>query len=98
MRRVIVLAILLVMTNLLVGCDGKPAASSTPPAPPVTVARPLQKTVTEWNEFTGRFVAVGAVRGGARGFGLIRTIQFKGGPGVKHVGLPFVIRPRPYKL
>jgi multidrug efflux system membrane fusion protein len=98
MSRAIVLAFLLVMANLLVGCDSKPAASSAPPAPPVTVARPLQKSVTEWNEFTGRFVAVASVEVRARVSGFIDSIDFKDGQVVKQGDLLFVIDPRPYKL
>jgi membrane fusion protein, multidrug efflux system len=98
MGRVIFLAILLVMANLLAGCDGKPAASAAPPAPPVTVARPMQKTVTEWNEFTGRFVAVASVEVRARVSGFIDSIHFKDGQVVKQGDLLFVIDPRPYKL
>jgi membrane fusion protein, multidrug efflux system len=98
MNRVIFLAILLVMANLLVGCDGKPAASAAPSPPPVTVARPLQKTVTEWNEFTGRFVAVASVEVRARVSGFIDSIHFNDGQVVKQGDLLFVIDPRPYKL
>ena len=98
MSRVIVVAILLVMANALIGCDSKPAASSAPPPPPVTVARPLQKSVTEWNEFTGRFVAVASVEVRARVSGFIDSIHFRDGQVVKQGDLLFVIDPRPYKL
>jgi multidrug efflux system membrane fusion protein len=58
MTRGILLALLLLSAHGLAGCDGKPAAGAAPPPPSVTVARPLQKTITEWDEYTGRFAAV----------------------------------------
>src|SRR6266436_398400 len=97
MNRVVALGFLLVMAELLTGCDGKPAASSAAP-PPVTVARPLQKTVTEWDEYTGRFTAVASVEVRARVSGFIDSVHFKDGQVVKEGDLLFVIDPRPYKL
>ena len=45
MTRGILLSFLLVAVHVLFGCDSKPAASSAPPPPSVTVARPLQKII-----------------------------------------------------
>jgi membrane fusion protein, multidrug efflux system len=98
MHRLVVSAILLAIANLLAGCDSKPAASAAPSPPPVTVAHPLQKAVTEWNEFTGRFSAVEAVEVRARVSGFIDSIHFKDGQIVKQGDLLFVIDPRPYRL
>src|SRR5713101_258871 len=98
MNRVIFLAFLLVIANLLIGCDSKPAASSAPPPPPVTVARPLQKAITEWDEYTGRFAAVASVEVRARVSGFIDSVHFKDGQVVKQGDLLFVIDPRPYRL
>ena len=68
MTRVIFLGALVLMAHALASCsDGKPVAAAAPPPPPVTVARPLQKTITEWDEYTGRFVAVETWRS-AQGF------------------------------
>ena len=98
MNRLVVSAILLGIANLLAGCDSKPAASATPSPPPVTVASPLQKVVTEWNEFTGRFSAVELVEVRARVSGFIDSIHFTDGQVVKQGDLLFVIDPRPYRL
>ena len=98
MNRVVVSVILLGIANLLAGCDSKPAASAAPSPPPVTVARPLQKVVTEWNEFTGRFSAVELVEVRARVSGFIDSIHFTDGQVVKQGDLLFVIDPRPYRL
>jgi membrane fusion protein, multidrug efflux system len=88
---------LLVMAHLVVGCDGRPAASAPPP-PQVTVAHPLQKNVTEWDEYTGRFAALETVEVRARVSGFIDSVNFKEGQLVKEGDLLFVIDPRPYKL
>ena len=38
------------------GCK-KPAPPPAPPPPSVTVARPVQREVIEWDEYTGRLEA-----------------------------------------
>src|SRR6266849_9019597 len=98
MTRVILLAGLLFTAHVLAGCDGKPAAGAAPSPPAVTVARPLQKTITEWDEYTGRFTAVATVEVRARVSGFIDSVHFKDGQVVKQGDLLFVIDPRPYKL
>ena len=96
MHHAVILAFLLVTANLLIGCSGEPAASSAPPAPPVTVARPLQKTITEWDEYTGRFTAVASVEIRPRVSGFIDSIHFQDGQIVTQGDLLFVIDRRPY--
>ena len=98
MIRGILLALLLLSAHGLAGCDGKPAAGAAPPPPSVTVARPLQKTITEWDEYTGRFAAVETVEVRARVSGFIDSVHFKEGQIVKQGDLLFVIDPRPYRL
>ncbi len=98
MARAILLVALLLASHLLAGCDGKPAAGAAPSPPAVTVARPLQKTITEWDEYTGRFAAVETVEVRARVSGFIDSIHFKDGQIVKQGDLLFVIDPRPYKI
>src|SRR5262245_59890183 len=47
MTRVIFLGALVLMAHALASCsDSKPVAASAPPPPTVTVAHPLQKTIT----------------------------------------------------
>ncbi|MFL4978637.1 MAG: efflux RND transporter periplasmic adaptor subunit [Xanthobacteraceae bacterium] len=98
MMRGIFLSLLLFAAQALVACDGKPAASSVPPPPSVAVARPLQKVINEWDEFTGRFTAVETVEVRARVSGFIDSIHFKEGQIVKQGDLLFVIDPRPYRI
>src|SRR6476659_8879567 len=94
--RLLIVAALL--AGLLAGCDNKPGAGAAPPPPPVTVSKPIQKSITEWDEYTGRFVPVATVEVRARVSGFIESIHFKDGQIVKQGDLLFVIDPRPYRL
>ena len=98
MIRVLLLYAGILATQLLTGCDNKPAASSGPGLPAVTVSRPVQQKITEWDEYTGRFVAVKTVEVRARVSGFIDSIHFKDGQIVKQGDLLFIIDPRPYRL
>jgi RND family efflux transporter MFP subunit len=98
MSRVILLGALLFIANLLGACDSKPSASAVPAPPTVAAAQPLQKKITEWDEYTGRFAAVATVEIRARVSGFIDTIHFKDGQLIKQGDLLFVIDPRPYRL
>lgn len=91
-------SVLLLAGHLLASCGNQPVASSAPPPPPVTVAHPLQKTITEWDEYTGRFEAVESVEVRARVSGFIDSVNFKEGQIVKQGDLLFVIDQRPYQL
>jgi multidrug efflux pump subunit AcrA (membrane-fusion protein) len=84
--------------GVLAGCDNKQASNTTPPQPSVTVSKPLQKTITEWDEYTGRFEALATVDVRARVSGFIDSIHFDDGQIVKQGDLLFVIDPRPYGL
>jgi RND family efflux transporter MFP subunit len=71
------------------------AFAQTPPA--VTVSAPLQKEITEWDEFTGQFAAVDYVEIRARVSGYLTEIHFQDGQIVHQGDLLFVIDPRPYE-
>jgi membrane fusion protein, multidrug efflux system len=96
-RYAIRLAVTTSLAAMLTGCSDKTVTNSTPP-PPVTVALPLQKKITEWDEYTGRFAATAAVEVRARVSGFIDSIKFKDGDIVKQGDPLFVIDPRPYRL
>lgn len=83
----------------LAGCGpGESQAQSGPPqAPQVVVSQPVQKTVREWDEYTGRFAAVDLVEIRARVSGYLNSIHFKDGAIVYKDDLLFVIDPRPYQ-
>lgn len=79
--------------------DMTPAAAAAPAAPlPVTVAKPLVKQITEWDEFTGQFAAVDEVEIRARVSGYLESIHFTDGQLVKQGDLLFVIDPRPFEI
>jgi RND family efflux transporter MFP subunit len=81
-----------------VAMAGHPAPAQAPQAPPtVTVSTPLQKEITEWDEFTGQFAAVDYVEVRARVSGYLTEIHFQDGQMVKQGDLLFVIDPRPYE-
>jgi membrane fusion protein, multidrug efflux system len=64
----------------------------------VTVAQPLQKMITEWDEYTGRFTAVETVEVRARVSGFIDSVHINEGQMVKQGDLLFVIDQRPFNL
>jgi RND family efflux transporter MFP subunit len=83
---------------VLAGCERTPqAAPAAPPPPQVTVARPVAKTVTDQNEFVGRFVAVDAVEIRARVSGNLEKVHFTDGQFVKQGELLFTIDRRPFQ-
>jgi len=81
---------------LLVGCE-RPQAAPAPAPPKVTVSRPVVREVIEWDEYTGRLVAVESVEIRARVSGYLQSIHFNDGAIVKKGHLLFVIDPRPYQ-
>lgn len=72
------------------------AAPSPPPPPEVDVATPLKQTLTDWDEFTGRFEAINDVQLRARVTGYLVEKRFKGGQMVKKGDVLYVIDPRPF--
>src|SRR5262249_30747080 len=95
MRRFLPLVVLL--ASVLSGCGEKPAPQAAAGPPPVTVAQPTKRTVTDWDEFTGRFEAVDEVQIRARVGGFVDSIQFKDGDFVKPGDLLYVIDSRPFE-
>src|SRR6266404_9484831 len=81
----------------LSSCNNQQPAAHGLPAPEVTVSKPEQKQVVNWNEFTGRTAAVKLVNVTARVSGYIVDIPFKEGDIVHKGDLLFQIDPRPYQ-
>jgi RND family efflux transporter MFP subunit len=91
------LVFVLIATGVgLSGCE-KPAQPPAASAPPVTVANPTKRTVTDWDEFTGRFDAIEQVQVRARVTGFVMSVDFKDGAIVKAGDLLYVIDPRQYE-
>jgi RND family efflux transporter MFP subunit len=87
-----------VAVAVAIGGAEHPAWAQAQQAPPaVTVSTPLQKEITEWDEFTGQFAAVDYVEVRARVSGYLTEIHFQDGQMVKQGDLLFVIDPRPYE-
>ena len=72
-------------------------AQGAPPAPPVTVAKPVVRDVQEHVAFTGRFDATQSVQVKARVAGYLQKVAFTDGATVKKGDLLFAIDPRPYQ-
>jgi len=98
MRRALLLGLPVIAAITLTGCGKQPAAGGPPPAPPVTVAKPLQKVIAQWDEYTGRFTALETVEVRARVSGFIDSVHFKEGQVVKKDDLLFIIDQRPYRI
>ncbi|OKO71555.1 hemolysin secretion protein D [Bradyrhizobium sp. AS23.2] len=88
----------MLLALLLGGCDEKAQSRvAAPPPPPVTVAQPVKRTVTDWDEFTGRFEAIEEVQVRARVGGFVNSVEFKDGAIVHAGDLLYVIDPRPFE-
>jgi multidrug efflux system membrane fusion protein len=81
----------------LSGCGDKPPAPAAAAPPPVTVAQPTKRTVTDWDEFTGRFEAMEEVQVRARVGGFVTSVEFRDGAFVRAGDLLYVIDSRPFE-
>ncbi|UXI68565.1 efflux RND transporter periplasmic adaptor subunit [Tahibacter amnicola] len=83
---------------ILAGCaktSGAPA--HMPPPPAVNVAGVVEKSITLWDEFTGRIEAVDKVEVRPRVTGYLEKIQFEEGREVKKGDVLFIIDDREYR-
>jgi len=80
------------------GSQQASAPGGPPPAPPVTVSKPLVETLREWTDFTGQFEAEASVEIRARVSGYLESVNFDDGQLVKKGDLLFVIEPRPFEI
>jgi RND family efflux transporter MFP subunit len=81
----------------LTGCGEGPKQSAAPPPPAVTVAKPVQRTIVDQDEYVGRFVAVDMVEVRARVSGYLEQVHFRDGQLVKQGDLLFSIDQRPFQ-
>ncbi len=72
-------------------------ANAQAPAPVVKVAAPLTERIIEWDEYTGRFVAVESVDLQARVSGYLDSIHFREGDLVQAGDLLYEIDRRPFE-
>jgi RND family efflux transporter MFP subunit len=85
------------LSTFLSACGKGGAAQNQMPPPAVTVAPVEQRTITEWDEFTGRTEAVESVDVRPRVSGHIEEVRFQSGQLVKKGDVLFVIDRRFYK-
>src|SRR6266436_5621241 len=73
---------MVVMATVITACGNSQAEAPPPPPPEVDAAQVVTKSVRQWDEFTGRIAAVGAVDIRPRVSGYIDRIAFKEGDAV----------------
>ena len=81
----------------LASCGESQKQQAAPPPPAVTVAPPAKRTVTDYDEYVGRFLAVNSVEVRARVSGYLDAVHFKDGQLVKDGDLLFTIDKRPFQ-
>ena len=86
----------LALSILVIGC-GESQKQAAPPPPAVTVAPPVKRTIVDYDEYVGRFVAVNSVEVRARVSGYLEGVHFKDGQTVKQGDLLFSIDKRPFQ-
>src|ERR1700681_4425265 len=89
--------LVVLLAVILSGCGDKPPPQAAAGPPPVTVAQPTKRTVTDWDEFTGRFEAVEEVQVRARVGGFVTDVEFRDGAFVNTGDLLYIIDPRPFE-
>ena len=100
MRNVVPARVALMVMALgpaLAGCGEGAPKQAAPPPPAVTVAKPQKQTVTDFDEYVGRFIAVDSVEIRARVSGYLQKVDFKDGQIVKQGDLLFAIDRRPFE-
>jgi RND family efflux transporter MFP subunit len=89
--------VLSALALLLAGCGDGGQKQAAPPPPAVTVAAPVKRMITDYDEYVGRFVAVNSVEVRARVSGYLDGVHFKDGQTVKEGDLLFTIDKRPFQ-
>jgi RND family efflux transporter MFP subunit len=82
---------------VLAGC-GEKNTYVAPPPPKVTVAKPVQRNITNYLEATGNSAAVNTANLVARVSGFVQSIDYQDGDAVKKGKVLFVIEPQSYDL
>ncbi|MDQ0509432.1 efflux RND transporter periplasmic adaptor subunit [Ancylobacter amanitiformis] len=83
---------------MLAGCSEQKPAQQPPQAAAVTVAKPSTRSITDYDEYVGRFAAIDFVQVYARVSGYLQSIDFTDGQLVKQGDLLFTIDKRPFQV
>ncbi|GBE70980.1 acriflavin resistance protein AcrA [Enterobacter sp. KINAN-G] len=87
----------MLLSVLLVGCDNSVAQNAAPPAPAVSAADVVVKSISQWDSFNGRIEAVESVQLRPRVSGYIDKVNYTDGQEVKKGELLFTIDDRTYR-
>ena len=82
---------------VMLSACGEGQKPPAPPPPVVTVANPVTRTVTDFDEYVGRFTAVNSVEIRARVSGYLEKVHFTDGQMIKEGDLLFSVDPRPFQ-
>lgn len=87
----------MLLSVLLVGCDNSVAQNAAPPAPAVSAADVVVKSISQWDSFNGRIEAVESVQLRPRVSGYIDKVNYTDGQEVKKGEVLFTIDDRTYR-
>jgi multidrug efflux pump subunit AcrA (membrane-fusion protein) len=96
-RRAGNVALLLALATFVASCGERQQQGGGPPPPAVTVAKPVKRTVFDYDEYVGRFTAINSVEVRARVSGYLDKVHFKDGQLVKQGDLLFTVDKRPFQ-
>jgi RND family efflux transporter MFP subunit len=91
------IGLVLISALVSVAACNPQAKPPAPPPPTVTVARPLQREVVDWDEYIGHLEAVEEVQLRARVGGYLESADFKEGSVVEQGAVLFKLDPKPYQ-
>jgi membrane fusion protein, multidrug efflux system len=97
MRRGAALGLALALATFVAGCGERQQQGGGPPPPTVIFAKPVTRTVVDYDEYVGRFFAINFVEVRARVSGYLDKLHFKDGQLVKQGDLLFTIDKRPFQ-
>jgi RND family efflux transporter MFP subunit len=95
-RNAFVLLLSILPAAAQTGCERPQATVAKPGPPKVSVSLPIEREVTDFEEFTGRTESPDSVQVRARVTGYLDKIHFKDGEDVKEGDVLYEIDPRPY--
>ena len=87
----------LALACFIASCGERQQQGGAPPPPTVAVAKPIKRTVFDFDEYVGRFTAINSVEVRARVSGYLDKLHFKDGQLVKQGDLLFTIDKRPFQ-